>query len=241
MVGKPLYSARDVLFSYGVGQPAALSIPFLDIGEGECLMLLGPNGSGKTTFLKMLNDLLPAGAGAGVFAGELVFRGDPVFKGPARLHPRSVRTDTVYMHQHPYVLSGSVARNLSFACRARGLSAPEAARASAEALELVGLEGYSARRQKGLSGGEAQRLALARVIASGAGILLLDEPTASADAASRDRIIDALASLADRGKTVIFSTHETKTMDRLGRRVLEFERGTIIGDTRRRHADEHSS
>ena len=241
MGGKTLYSAKGILFSYGVGQPAALSIPFLDISEGECVMLVGPNGSGKTTFLKMLNDLLPTGADAGVFAGELAFRGDPVLKGSARFHPRSVRTDTVYMHQHPYILSGSVARNLSFACRARGLSARETVRASAEALELVGLEGYSVRRQKGLSGGEAQRLALARVIASGARVLLLDEPTASADAASRDRIIDALASMADRGKTVIFSTHETKTMDRLGRRVLEFERGTIIGDARRRHADEYSS
>ena len=241
MSAKSLYSAKDILFSYGVGQPAVLSVPFLDIGEGECIMLVGPNGSGKTTFLKMLNDLLPTGADAGAFSGGLMFRGDQVFKDSARFHPRSVRTDTVYMHQHPYILAGSVAHNLNFACRAKGLSPQETARASSEALELVGLEGYSTRKQKGLSGGEAQRLALARVIASGAGILLLDEPTASADAASRDRIIDALVNMANKGKTIIFSTHETETMSRLGRRVLEFERGTIIRDSWRQHAQEHSS
>lgn len=204
-------------------------------------MIVGPNGSGKTTFLKMLNDLLPTGSDAGAFLGCLSFRGDQVFKDSARFHPRSVRAGSVYMHQHPYILSGSVAHNLNFACRARGLSPQETAKASAEALELVGLGGYSMRKQKGLSGGEAQRLALARVIASGAEVLLLDEPTASADAASRDRIIDALENMADKGKTIIFSTHETETMGRLGRRVLEFERGMIVGDTWRQHANEHTS
>ncbi|HWP68239.1 MAG TPA: energy-coupling factor ABC transporter ATP-binding protein [Rectinemataceae bacterium] len=231
MSDKTLYSARNISFSYGVGQPAALSVPRMDIGEGECVMLVGPNGSGKTTFLKMLNDLLPTGADAGAFSGELAFRGDLVLKDGARYHPRSVRTATVYMHQHPYILSGSVAHNLNFACRAKGLSSQETAKASAEALELVGLGGYAVRKQKGLSGGEAQRLALARVIASGAEILLLDEPTASADAASRDRIVEALESLVEKGTTILFSTHETEIMARLGRRVLEFERGTIIRDT----------
>lgn len=231
MSDKSLYSARNILFSYEAGQPAALSVPCMDIGEGECIMLVGPNGSGKTTFLKMLNDLLPTGADAGAFSGELAFRGDLVLKDGARYHPRSVRTDTVYMHQHPYILSGSVSHNLGFACRARGLSPQETARASTEALELVGLGGYAVRKQKGLSGGEAQRLALARVIASGAGVLLLDEPTASADATSRDRIVEALESLVEKGTTIFFSTHETKILGRLGRRVLEFERGTIIRDT----------
>jgi len=231
MSDRTLYSAENLIFSYGTGQPAALSIPYIDIGEGECVMLVGPNGSGKTTFLKMLNDLLPTDTDAGSFSGALSFRGEPVLKGSTRFHPRSVRTATIYMHQHPYILSGSVAHNLAFACRARRFSPQETIKASADALELVGLDRYDARAQKGLSGGESQRLALARVIASGADVLLLDEPTASADAASRDRIIDALERLAEKGTAILFSTHETEMMSRLGRRVLEFERGTIIRDT----------
>jgi energy-coupling factor transporter ATP-binding protein EcfA2 len=135
------------------------------------------------------------------------------------------------MHQHPYVLSGTVAHNLSFACSARGITGKAAAEASSRALRLVGMESYATRKQQGLSGGEAQRLALARVIVSGAEVLLLDEPTASADAASRDLIVEALSLLAAQGTTIIFSTHEMDIIDRIARRVLEFERGTIIRES----------
>jgi len=230
MDAKSLYSVRDLEFSYGAGQPAALSIPRLDLEQGRCVAFAGPNGSGKTTLMMLFNDLLPGGGESATFAGELWFRGEPVRRGMSCFHPRALRKATAYMHQHPYVLSGSVAHNLSFVCRARGISGQAATEASAAALKLVGLEGFTTRRQKGLSGGEAQRLALARVIASGAEVLLLDEPTASADAASRDRIVAALAHLAENGTTIIFSSHEQDIIDRIARRVIVFERGTIIQD-----------
>lgn len=227
---KPLYSVRDLEFSYGAGQPTALSIPRLEIGEGQCIAFAGPNGSGKTTLMMLLNDLLPGGGESATFAGELWFRGEPVRRGMSCFHPRSLRKSTAYMHQQPYVLSGSVAHNLNFVCGARGIFGQAATEVSARALEFVGLEGFASRRQKGLSGGEAQRLALARIIASGAEVLLLDEPTASADAASRERIVSALTRLAATGTTIIFSSHEKDIIDHIARRVLVFERGTIIRD-----------
>jgi len=230
MDAKSLYSVRNLEFSYGVGQPAVVSIPRLDLDEGRCVAFAGPNGSGKTTLLMLFNDLLPGGGESSSFGGELWFRGEPVRRGMSRFHPQSLRKTTAYMHQHPYVFAGSVAHNMSFVCRARGISGQAAVEASAKALKLVGLEDFAARRQKGLSGGEAQRLALARVIASGAEVLLLDEPTASADAASRDRIVAALAQLAENGATIIFSSHEQGIIDRIAQRVLVFERGTIIQD-----------
>ncbi|MEW6550017.1 MAG: ATP-binding cassette domain-containing protein, partial [Spirochaetota bacterium] len=105
----------------------------------------------------------------------------------------------------------------------------------AEALGLLGLEEVSRRRHKGLSGGEAQRLALARVIASHAEILLLDEPTASVDAESRDRILAALAALSQSGTTVIFSSHEPALIDSLAQRVILFDRGGIASDIEGNH------
>lgn len=230
MNAKSLYSVKDLIFSYCDGQPAALSIPSLELEEGRCVALAGPNGSGKTTLLMLFNDLLPGGGESASFGGELWFRGEPVRRDISCFHPHSLRESTAYMHQHPYILAGSVAHNMSFVCRARGISGQAAAEASAKALKLVGLEDFAARKQKGLSGGEAQRLALARVIASGAEVLLLDEPTASADAASRDRIVAALARLAENGTTIIFSSHEKDIIDRIAQRVLIFERGAIIQD-----------
>lgn len=230
MKDKALYSAKNLTFSWIAGQAPVLSLPGLEIEEGQCIALEGPNGSGKTTLLKLLNDLLPSGGESAGFSGELWFRGEPVRRDASSFRPRALRKSTVYMHQHPYVLSGSVAHNLSFVCRARGISGQSAAETIATALALVGLEELATRKHKGLSGGEAQRLALARVIASGAEVLLLDEPTASADAASRDRIVEALAKLAEGGTTIIFSTHEKEITDRIAHRVLGFERGAIIRD-----------
>lgn len=231
MNGRFLYTMKGLNFSYAVGQAAALSIPSLEIGEGVCLALAGPNGSGKTTLLKLLDDLLPGTGDSASFLGELLFRGEPVRRGEFCFHPRSLRKEAVYMHQHPYVLSGTVSHNLRFACRARGITDDAAEEASARALALVGMESFAMRGQKGLSGGEAQRLALARVIASGANILLLDEPTASTDAASSERILEALAKLAEGGTTIIFSTHEAAIIERIAQRTLEFDRGTIVRDT----------
>jgi len=233
MNGKALYSCENLTFSYGLGQAPALSIPALAIEEGQCVALLGANGSGKTTLLKLLNGLLPEGGRTGGCAGSLLFRGEALVRGGERFIPRSLRRETVYMHQQPYVLSGGVARNMTFACGSRGLSGRAAAETAREALRLVGLEGLAGRRRRGLSGGEAQRLALARVIASGAGVLLLDEPTASVDAASRDRIAETLSMLARKGVTIIFSTHEPEVLGGIAGRIISFERGAIVGDVGR--------
>ncbi|MCE1197208.1 energy-coupling factor ABC transporter ATP-binding protein [bacterium] len=233
MKGKALFSCEDLTFSYGPGQPRALSIPGLAIEEGQCVALLGPNGSGKTTLLKLFNGLLPEDGRPGACSGALRFRGDAVIGGGEGRLPPPLRRDTIYMHQHPYVLSGGVARNMAFACGARGLSGRAASETAREALRLVGLEGLAGRRRRGLSGGEAQRLALARVIASGAEVLLLDEPTAGVDAASRDRIAETLSMLARKGVTILFSTHEPEILGGIAGRVISFERGAIVGDVGR--------
>jgi ABC-type multidrug transport system ATPase subunit len=207
----PLYEARGLELSYG--EILAFGPASFSIAEGERLALLGPNGSGKTTLLKALNRLAQPSAGSLLFLGE-----DAARSG-------ALRSRSVYLHQHPYIMAGTVSYNVCFGGRARGLGSAETERRAAEAMELLGLEGFGRRRHRALSGGEAQRVALARALAAGADVLLLDEPTASADAASRDLIVAAL--LARKGSTVIFSTHDEGLARRLADRTLVLDRGAI--------------
>ena len=232
MEDRILYSARDFQFSYGVGLSNAIHLPSLELVEGRCVALVGPNGSGKTTFLKLLNGLLPRGLESALHSGVLQFRGEILCKGSSSSVPQALRRSTVYMHQHPFMLSGSVARNLDFVCRARGIRGKSAARKAADALALVGLDGFTMRKKRGLSGGETQRLALARVIVSGAEILLLDEPMASADVSSRDLMVSTLSRLAKAGTTIIFSAHGGELIDAIADRIIEFDGGRIVGDRR---------
>jgi tungstate transport system ATP-binding protein len=222
-----LWSCRDL----GLGYPArtrawsrpaepvpAFVVEALDIAEGECLALVGPNGSGKTTLLKALNGLLAP------LSGNLLFRGSPA-SGSAELRRRSV-----YLHQAPYILAGSVSYNVLYGARARGLEAAEAHERARGALDLLGIDGFGHRHSRALSGGEAQRVALARALASGADILLLDEPTASADAASADLVLAALRARRDAGDTIVFSTHDPDLAEALATRTLRLRDGRIQGE-----------
>ncbi len=185
----------------------------LELASGECLALLGPNGSGKTTLLKALNGLiLPA-------AGSLRFKGEDAASS------RELRRRSVYLHQSPYLLAGTVAYNARFGAYCRGMTRARADSVAREALRLLGLEGFERRSGRALSGGEAQRVALARAFASGADILLLDEPTASADAVSAALILEALKLRVEAGTTVIFSTHDHGLAKRLASRILILEAG----------------
>lgn len=228
-----LWSCRDLELRYsaraggggralGRGRPQPLPAAFaaeaLDIREGECLALVGPNGSGKTTLLKALNGLLsPA-------SGSMLFLGEPA-TGSIGLRRRSV-----YLHQSPYILAGPVSYNVLYGARARGLAAGEARERAHAALALLGLEGFGHRHSRALSGGEAQRVALARALASGADILLLDEPTASADSASADLVLAALRARRDAGDTIVFSTHDPDLAEALATRTLRLRDGRIQGE-----------
>ncbi|QTF91237.1 ATP-binding cassette domain-containing protein, partial [Halomonas sp. BM-2019] len=176
----------------------------LRLGPGEVVALTGPSGAGKSTLLQLL-------------AG---------FVGPGEGERRLAEGLTVaWMDQRPLLIQGSLADNLR-------LAAPEAsAQAMQEALAMAGLGELLARlpenletplgeRGAGLSGGQAQRLALARVFLSRAPLVLLDEPTASLDADAEARVVAALAALAEAGRTLVIATHHPALIAMATRRLV---------------------
>jgi len=211
-----MYELTNVELRYG--QRVALSIPSLRIDAGERVAFLGPNGSGKTSLLKLLDGLIAPSSGSVLRSGRPPSATDPP--------PRSV-----YLHQYPYLLTGTVAYNVGFGCRARGMTTAEARKRIDSVMELLALGGMEKRSSRELSGGEAQRVALARALASGAEILLLDEPSASADATSAALIIQALRLCAEGGTTVVFSSHDETFAGALRPRTVRLAAGSIARDT----------
>jgi energy-coupling factor transporter ATP-binding protein EcfA2 len=212
-----LYRAESLEIGYGAGEPA-FAAPLLEIEGGSSVALLGPNGSGKTSLLKVLAALLRP------TSGRLLFEGEEASASA------SLRRRAVYLHQQPYLLAGTVSRNLCYGGRARSLPWPQIEGLMSSAIADLGLSGLEGRPGRALSGGEAQRVALARALASGADVLLLDEPTASADETSAALILRALRARHEGGVTLVFSTHDRELASSLATRIIRLEGGRVVGD-----------
>lgn len=184
----------------------------LELPEGGCTVLVGPSGSGKSTLLRLCNRLEEPSAGV------LRFRGEDV----ATLDPRRHRRRVGMVFQRPVAFGGSVLDNLRVA-------RPEVTHGEAvEALERVGLtEPFLAREQATLSGGEGQRACLARTLLAEPEVLLLDEPTASLDAAAAAGLEGLTKALAEHGTSLLWVTHDTAQADRLADRLVVVGGGRV--------------
>jgi molybdopterin-binding protein len=203
-----------------------LSVDRLAIAQGGVTVLVGENGSGKTTLLRLLNGLLePA-------SGSILFRGFPIAGngGGAELAAgrAAVRARSVMVHQLPLVFRGTVGQNVGYGLRIRGVAKGAIADRVAAALEQVGLPGFAGRRAAALSGGEMQRVCLARALALEPGVLLLDEPTANVDPDSRSVVERVIRDRALSGVSVLMSTHVMETAYRLCDTLLTMEAGGIV-------------
>jgi tungstate transport system ATP-binding protein len=193
------------------GNPILSDISLV-IAPGAPTVLIGPNGAGKTTLLRLLMGLIPPSHGR-------LTRGGREGIGPGRC---------AIMFQRPAMLRRSAAGNIRYALAAADVPRPAREARVGELLPLVGLDGLGDRPARKLSGGEQQRLALARALAKEPQVLFLDEPTASLDPAATRAIEDIVRAVAGRGIKVVMSTHDLGEAKRLAGEIVLIHRGRVI-------------
>ncbi len=181
------------------------------VDQGGATVLLGPNGAGKTTFLKSCHGILRLSGGAAKWA---------VPRDEANLRQ-------AYVFQTPILLRRTVLDNVAYPLTVRGASRQAARRIASEHLANVGLEELADQRASVLSGGEKQKLAIARALVTDPEVLFLDEPTASLDGRSTREIETILMAARDRGKKLILATHDLGQARRIGSEILFFLHGLI--------------
>jgi tungstate transport system ATP-binding protein len=197
---------NDLCLSFGA--VTVLDEMNLTLGANGCTVIMGPNGAGKSLFLKLLHGLMQPTSGRIAWGG---------------LTPSEVTRRQALVFQNPVLLRRSVVANLDFVLRVRGKD-----RNRAEALlDHVGLAHKAAQPARLLSSGEAQRLALARALATDPEVILLDEPTASLDPASVLVIERIVGEAAARGVKVIFVTHDVGQARRMADDVVFIHRGQV--------------
>jgi thiamine transport system ATP-binding protein len=198
------------------GTPA-LGGATLDVADGEVVTVLGPSGSGKTTLLRVVAGLQRPDAGRVLLDGRDLAGVPPHLRGVG-----------LVFQDHALFPHRDVLGNISFGLRMRGDSAEWIARRTRELLELVGLAGYERRSVTTLSGGEQQRIALARALAPEPRVLLLDEPLGSLDRPLRERLLEDLRRLFDElDTTVVYVTHDQAEAFALGDRVAVMRAGHV--------------
>jgi tungstate transport system ATP-binding protein len=182
----------------------------LAIGAGSPTVLVGPNGAGKTSLIRLAMAL------AAPSSGRLAWGGNA--------QPHTARCAMVF--QRPVMLRRSAAQNVAFALAAAGH--PRNPRRIAELLDQVGLAPLADRPARRLSGGEQQRLALARALARNPEVLFLDEPTASLDPAATKAVEDIVVSIAAAGIKIVLTTHDLGQARRIGGDIVFLVRGRIV-------------
>jgi putative ABC transport system ATP-binding protein len=189
----------------------------IEVHAGEVLGIVGPSGSGKSSFLRLLNRLDEPTSGT-VFLENIDYRQIP---------PRELRRKVGMVTQQAFLFPGTVYRNLSFGPRQRGEVLDE--KRAEELLIRVGLPGYAGRDVANLSGGEAQRVSLARALANSPLVLLLDEPTSALDEAAKSGIETLIQDvIRDSRLTCVMVTHDNAQALRMARRVILMEHGRAI-------------
>lgn len=180
------------------GKRVVVDIDHVEIAPGETLALLGPSGAGKTTLMAILGLLEKPDAGQVYLDGR-----------PVSWRDRGARMRMAAAFQSPYLFKGTIAENVAYGLKLRGVSRAERLSAVAEVLEHVGLGGWEGKSALTLSGGEAQRVALARALVLRPRVLFLDEPLSSLDPLIKSRLTQDFARIIHEDRmTTVYVTHD---------------------------------
>ncbi len=200
----------------------------LIVEEGEIVVLMGLSGSGKSTLLRAVNGLAPVVRGnvkVHSSSGPI----DPYASGAKALRDLRMHTVSMVFQQFGLLPWRTVADNVGFGLELAGVDEKEREARVAEQLELVNLSQWADRKVNELSGGMQQRVGLARAFATGAPILLMDEPFSALDPLIRTRLQDELIEFQSRlKKTIIFVSHDLDEAFRIGNRIAIMEGGRIV-------------
>jgi ABC-type Fe3+/spermidine/putrescine transport system ATPase subunit len=212
----PVLELRNVSKRFGEAQ-AVHNISF-SVAKGSILALLGPSGCGKTTTLRLIAGFETADSGKLLIEGEDVSRKRPYERNVGLLF----QDYALFPHM-------SVAENVAYGLRFRGFNSRDAKARTEEMLALVRLTEYASRRPSGLSGGEQQRIALARALAINPRLMLLDEPLSALDAKLRQELRTEIKDILTRvGATTIIVTHDQEEALGIAERVIVMNQGVIV-------------
>jgi ABC-type lipoprotein export system ATPase subunit len=217
-----LVTARSLVKTYGEGRAArrVLDGADLHLDAGELVALIGPSGSGKSTLLHLIGGLDRPDGGSIELAGRRLE--DESERGLTELRRREVGFVFQFFHLIPE-LTGE--ENVLLPTRLSRNGSPTRARAL---IEELGLGDAASRRPAQLSGGEQQRLSIARALANDPSLLLADEPTGNLDAASGHQVLSLLRQVASESRGVLLVTHDSEAA-RIADRVLTLDAGRLVG------------
>ena len=213
----------DVVKSYTTGNTALQGVS-MQIEDGEFVFLVGPSGSGKSTILKLITgELKPT-------SGSVHVNGYSLERIRRREVPYLRRTVGVVFQDFRLIDSKTVYDNVAFVMRAIGAREREIRERVPYVLELVGLDTKSRRHPSELSGGEQQRLAIARALVNNPSTIIADEPTGNLDPARSLEIMTLLQEINNLGTTVLVVTHEMNLVEQFAKRVISIDDGLVISD-----------
>ena len=213
----------DVVKSYTVGNKALNGVS-MQIEDGEFVFLVGPSGSGKSTIIKMITgELKPT-------SGSVHVNGYSLEHIRKREVPYLRRTVGVVFQDFRLIPNMTVYENVAFAMRVIGAREREIKERVPYVLELVGINDKNRRHPTELSGGEQQRLAIARALVNNPSTIIADEPTGNLDPARSLEIMSLLQEINNLGTTMLVVTHEHDLVERFANRVIAIDDGLVVSD-----------
>ncbi len=216
-----MISLKEVTKTFG--KITAIEDATFSVDKGEFVFITGPSGAGKTTILKLiLREYLPN-------KGKILFEGKDIVRLPEKYIPSLRQQIGVVFQDFKLLTERTVRENVEVALAVKDAPLSEWRKRVRDVLDLVGLIERSELFPSQLSGGELQRVSLARALVINPKVILADEPTGNLDWETADELMDLFEKISKEGKTVIMATHHRGIVDKLKKREIKVDKGKVVG------------